>query len=426
MYLIKKKPVLLEYIIWGNDENIERIRISKNFFIDCTFHTPPEFKQLMILMYKDILTSLNIPAIYILINGKYEIFYNHVLESVINLITQNREYELEVETVVTDSEKALINAVKKYFPNVRRIACYFHYKHNIIKNIRNYGLYKKEHKINSDFIIKKLSYLPIIYNGDYKICQNTLKKLKSKFPQYDNFLSNYFEKNFEPYFLDKSLDYQSIPSNCRTNNFLENYNGYIKSQLGKNRYINWVNFIHFIKTESQRHMNKLHENANANKLILKNKEDKNILKDTEKKIIINNENNDNNNTHDNNEKDEVKNIICDTRNNNELLNANTNNLMIEKREKIIFHKLGIQNIGNTCFANSLLQTLLHCKIFIKNFYDSITQKNLEINTKAYKFYEIYKKIKNVGSNVNYINISKFMYYLGFKHKQYSGYLQHDT
>ena len=94
MYLIKKNLTLLEYIIWASDENIERIRISKNIFIDCTFHTPPDFKQLMILMYKDILTSLNIPAKYILLNGKYEIFYNHVLESIINLITQNREYEL--------------------------------------------------------------------------------------------------------------------------------------------------------------------------------------------------------------------------------------------------------------------------------------------------------------------------------------------
>ena len=134
----------------------------------------------------------------------------------------------------TDSEKALINSVNKYFPNAWRIACFFHYKQNIIKNTRNCGLYKKEHKINSDFIIKKLSYLPIIYNGDYNICLNTLKMLKFKFPEYDNFLSNYFEKTFEPYFLNKSLDYQSIPSNCRTNNFLENYNGYIKSQLGKN------------------------------------------------------------------------------------------------------------------------------------------------------------------------------------------------
>ena len=37
------------------------------------------------------------------------------------------------------------------------------------------------------------------------------------------------------------------------------------------------------------------------------------------------------------------------------------------------------------------------------------------------------KIKNVGLlYVNYINISDFIYYLGLKHKQYSGYIQHDT
>ena len=35
---------------------------------------------------------------------------------------------------------------------------------------------------NSDFIIKKLSYLQKTYNGEYKICQNTIKNLKSKFP----------------------------------------------------------------------------------------------------------------------------------------------------------------------------------------------------------------------------------------------------
>ena len=44
----------------------------------------------------------------------------------------------------------------------------------------------------------------------------------------------------------------------------------------------------------------------------------------------------------------------------------------------------------------------------------------------YKFYEICQKIKNEGLYVNYINISEFMYYLGFKHKQYAGYIQHNT
>ena len=65
-----------------------------------------------------------------------------------------------------------------------------------------------------------------------------------------------------------------------------------------------VNLIHFIKTESQRHLNKLHENANANKLIKKTKEDEIIPKNIEIKTIINKDNN--NYNIDNIEKGEVK------------------------------------------------------------------------------------------------------------------------
>ena len=140
----KKKPKLLEYIIWGNDENISRLRLSKNYFIDGTFHHPPEFKQLLIIMYRDIISSQNIPGIYILINGKYEEFYDIVFDSLIKIITQNHKYDLNVETIVTDTELALINVIKKYFPNSKRIGCFFHYKNDILRKIKSYGLYKKK------------------------------------------------------------------------------------------------------------------------------------------------------------------------------------------------------------------------------------------------------------------------------------------
>ena len=66
------------------------------------------------------------------------------------------------------------------------------------------------------------------------------------------------------FFKNFSLDYSKIPKDYRTNNYLENYNGYIKSQLGKNRIINWVKFINFIKDESIRSVEKL---FNKNNLI---------------------------------------------------------------------------------------------------------------------------------------------------------------
>ena len=56
-----------------------------------------------------------------------------------------------------------------------------------------------------------------------------------------------------------------IPSDCRTNSFLENYNGYITRKLGKHIETNWVNFMNFIKDESSRIIYKLY-NATANNI----------------------------------------------------------------------------------------------------------------------------------------------------------------
>ena len=129
-----------EYIIWGNNENISRMRQSRNFFIDGTFHHPEEFTQLILIMYKDIITSIKIPGLYILVNSKKE--------------------NLKVKTVVTDQEKALINSVINYFPRSQRIACLFHYKQDILKNLKTYGLYNKSNKEISNLILYKLGELP--------------------------------------------------------------------------------------------------------------------------------------------------------------------------------------------------------------------------------------------------------------------------
>ena len=74
-----KKNLFNEYIIWGNNENIKRFRKTKNIFIDGTFHHPPGFLQMIIIMYKDIITDLKIPGFYILsFNSNYSNSYNKI------------------------------------------------------------------------------------------------------------------------------------------------------------------------------------------------------------------------------------------------------------------------------------------------------------------------------------------------------------
>lgn len=101
-------------------------------------------------MYRDLITKINKPSLYTFMSGKSEQHYDYVLESRINIITQERAFEIEIDTIIIDSEQALINVVKKYFPNSRKIACFFHYKQDLVRNIRQYGLsglYKRDAKI---------------------------------------------------------------------------------------------------------------------------------------------------------------------------------------------------------------------------------------------------------------------------------------
>lgn len=59
--------------------------------------------------------------------------------------------------------------------------------------------------------------------------------IKEKYPIFKNFINSYFIENKLRYFTDKSLDFSTITLDCRTNNYIESYNYYLKTQLGKKR-----------------------------------------------------------------------------------------------------------------------------------------------------------------------------------------------
>ena len=48
-------------------------------------------------------------------SNKTEILYNMVFKSLIKILTQNNIYNLELKTITTDTELALINAIDNSF-----------------------------------------------------------------------------------------------------------------------------------------------------------------------------------------------------------------------------------------------------------------------------------------------------------------------
>ena len=266
----KKKPVNGEYFIWSSDSIIARIRKSNHLFIDATFHHPKDFTQLLIIIFKDYITSEYYPGFFILMSNKTEILYDLIFKSLKRIISQQNIYNLTFKTITTDTEIALINAVERNFDKIKRIGCWFHLSQDLFREARLMGLLNTKNKdidINLTYeIITQLTLLPINYKGNIENLKKFLNVLLMQYPHYSNYIINYFIEYKLKYFQDGSYDYSKFPPDIRSNSILERYNKIVKNQLGEKRTCNWVVFMNFIFKELERISEKLGKNENINVL----------------------------------------------------------------------------------------------------------------------------------------------------------------
>ena len=75
----KKSPIPSEYFIWSSDQVIAKVRIAKYLFIEGTFHHPVGFSQILIIIFKDMVTSKYLPCFYLITSKKKEIIYDKAL-----------------------------------------------------------------------------------------------------------------------------------------------------------------------------------------------------------------------------------------------------------------------------------------------------------------------------------------------------------
>ena len=264
----KKNPVNAEYYIWTSDQIIARCRQTHHLFIDATFHHPKDFTQLLIIIFKDIISSKYYPGFFILMSNKTEILYDLIFKSVKRILTQFNLYKLQIESITTDSEIALINSVNNNFENSKRIGCWFHLNQDLIREAKTIGLLnKKNENVNIDStyeVITQLSILPLNYKGDIEYIKSNISILLNQYPKYNNYIINYFLDAKLKYFIDGSYDYSKFPPDIRSNSVLERYNKEIKLQLGEKRTCNWVKFMNFINNEILRINTELGKNENIN------------------------------------------------------------------------------------------------------------------------------------------------------------------
>ena len=270
----------------------------------------------------------------------------------------------------------------------------FYYKEDILRNLKTYGLYNKSNKKISNNILYKLGKLPFQYNSNIDFILEECKKINTEYPLYTNFINNYFLKFHLDYFKDNSLNYSNIPKDCRSNSFLENYNGIIKRKLGKNRIVNWVNFINFIKDESSRSLEKLMNYYGT-------AENKSISKNSLKNYIDNNE------IKEDNEDNKIENFEL-----KKGIETQKDNIKIDIKDiilKIKNSKLGFKNMGDTCYFNTSLQILIHLEKFLENILNMKSKEEQDITKGLINFIIDLYKILDL-SEINPLFNNSLLYY----------------
>lgn len=128
-------------VIFATDQDLRRLALSKYWVADATFDTVPGIFRQLFTIHGSIGPehTRTVPLVYVLMTCKMEELYRETLAQVSNFAAQS-DIELEPRVILTDFEKAILNAFEHEFPEAERVGCFFHFSKNLWKKVQTSGL----------------------------------------------------------------------------------------------------------------------------------------------------------------------------------------------------------------------------------------------------------------------------------------------
>ncbi len=149
-------------MIFGTRASLDFLQITPDWYMDGTFKvTPPQFKQLYTI--HGIRNGAHAVGAYALLPDKRETTYVEML-SELQTLTNN----VSPNTIMTDFERAAMNAFNTVYPQTEQSSCLFHLSRNIFKHIQESGLQADyNHNVNDvKTNLRMLSALAFVPEAD--------------------------------------------------------------------------------------------------------------------------------------------------------------------------------------------------------------------------------------------------------------------
>ena len=146
-------------IIFATRKNLQLLASAKQWYADGTFKTvPPLFQQLYTI--HGVVHGVVLPLVYALMASRTEDRYTRLFAELKSL-----EPTLSPDTILTDFERAAINAFKENFPNSSQKGCFFHFSQSIFRSIQSNGL-QQQYENSTEFALKMrmlaaIAYVPV-------------------------------------------------------------------------------------------------------------------------------------------------------------------------------------------------------------------------------------------------------------------------
>ncbi len=162
-------------IVFATRKNVEVLRRSEIWFVDGTFRVCPSiFTQLFTVIGVWKRTTPNglgeetpVPLVYALLEGKHEEEYVRALQVVRDAVNRFRIQPCTPLKIMSDFEKAILNACNEIFPAVPTTGCFFHLGQAIYRKVQEVGLQQRYNDDEDDTIrtythmILALAHVPI-------------------------------------------------------------------------------------------------------------------------------------------------------------------------------------------------------------------------------------------------------------------------